>query len=460
MVQKELRDKILRILSLIAGIIVLSGMGTLYSYSLYAPTLKIRLNYSETEVNVVAAIGDMGVYIGAIPVGWFYDRVGPTLTFIGSGISIFSGYFLMYSALKGTVSGNAFLVGIYFWIQAMGSVASFQAGLVTNVKNFPSKHRGKVTGMIVSAFGLSAAIVTQIYRLFFASNDDVDGFLLFLAVALSSLTLLGVLFIRYFPWTKETKEIELKEQTTSGTSETEDDVLLHSEENEDGKSPLTTNRKRTERANEKTDEKKSDRKDNDTAIKMLAEDNEESNEKAPTPKFGDLSGINLWKEPQFIMLFCVIWCVGGSGLMFINILGGLVKAWQITEFQISTFVIVLSFGNFIGRVIIGNTIDLVKKRVPAIMLLIPSVVLMGVCHVLLAFTSGVGVLLFGTIGTAMAYGGHFAAYLFCVNMYFGDKNYGQNVGWSGTCNIAPSFSGNRTFPKLSWATYFWDDEKV
>lgn len=76
-----------------------------------------------------------------------------------------------------------------------------------------------------------------------------------------------------------------------------------------------------------------------------------------------------------------------------------------------------------------------KNRVPAILLLIPSIVLMGLSHALLAFTSGVGVLLFGTIGTAMAYGGHFAAYLFCINMYFGDKHYGQNVGWSGKCSF-------------------------
>jgi predicted MFS family arabinose efflux permease len=56
---------------------------------------------------------------------------------------------------------------------------------------------------------------------------------------------------------------------------------------------------------------------------------------------------------------------------------------------------------------------------------------MGLSHILMAFIPNVGVLLFGTIGTAMAYGGHFAVYLFCINMYFGDKNYGQNVGWAG-----------------------------
>jgi hypothetical protein len=51
--------------------------------------------------------------------------------------------------------------------------------------------------MTVSAFGLSAAIVTQIYRFFFAKNDDIEGFLLFLSIGLSSLTLFGVIFIRF-----------------------------------------------------------------------------------------------------------------------------------------------------------------------------------------------------------------------------------------------------------------------
>ena len=51
--------------------------------------------------------------------------------------------------------------------------------------------------MTLGAFGLSAAAVTQVFKFFFAENENIDGFLLFLSVALAALSYLGMLTVRH-----------------------------------------------------------------------------------------------------------------------------------------------------------------------------------------------------------------------------------------------------------------------
>mgnify|MGYP001131448828 CR=1 FL=1 len=51
--------------------------------------------------------------------------------------------------------------------------------------------------MTLGAFGLSAAAVTQAFKIFFAETENIDGFLLFLSIALASLSYLGMLAVRH-----------------------------------------------------------------------------------------------------------------------------------------------------------------------------------------------------------------------------------------------------------------------
>jgi hypothetical protein len=51
--------------------------------------------------------------------------------------------------------------------------------------------------MTLGAFGLSAAAVTQAFKFFFAENENIDGFLLFLSIVLASLSFLGMLAVRH-----------------------------------------------------------------------------------------------------------------------------------------------------------------------------------------------------------------------------------------------------------------------
>jgi MFS family permease len=73
------------------------------------------MNYTETEINTVSAIGTVGQYLTALPVGMIFDRFGARST-IGCGtLLLFGGYFLMYNAIKGLISTHFIAVGTYMF---------------------------------------------------------------------------------------------------------------------------------------------------------------------------------------------------------------------------------------------------------------------------------------------------------------------------------------------------------
>lgn len=65
-----------------------------------------------------------------------------------SALSNFIGYTLLYLGVSYRISHGAVVMGLYMFMAGIGNVAGYQAGLVTNVKNFPAAHRGKVRELL------------------------------------------------------------------------------------------------------------------------------------------------------------------------------------------------------------------------------------------------------------------------------------------------------------------------
>lgn len=81
---------------------------------------------------------------------------------------------------------------------ALCVAASSLSSVGTSVRNFPVANRGVVVGLLIAGSGLSAALVTLLYFQYFATNADVAGFLLMLAILIGVVgTFLGVLFFHF-----------------------------------------------------------------------------------------------------------------------------------------------------------------------------------------------------------------------------------------------------------------------
>lgn len=96
----------------------------------------VLLGYTGFDVNLVSSIGDLGLYAGGIPVGFFYDRFGPRLTYTISVVCLATGYGLLWAGVTQRISSNPFVMGLYLVFVGFGSVAGYMAGLLTNTKNF------------------------------------------------------------------------------------------------------------------------------------------------------------------------------------------------------------------------------------------------------------------------------------------------------------------------------------
>eukprot|EP01130_Rhizamoeba_saxonica_P018019 TRINITY_DN8911_c0_g1_i1.p1 TRINITY_DN8911_c0_g1~~TRINITY_DN8911_c0_g1_i1.p1 ORF type:complete len:449 (+),score=45.49 TRINITY_DN8911_c0_g1_i1:14-1360(+) len=283
-----------RMFAFVFSLVSMSGMGNLYAFETYGPGLKEQLNYTQGGIQLVSGVGDLGTTFGAVVMGTFYDFFGPTLTSIIATMFLFLGYFLMYLGSLKIIIHIPFIMGLFMFISGAASYASYIANLGSNLKNFHPKHRGKVIGLLVSMYGISAALITQSYDIFFSDTEDpTSDFLLFSAIFLSSLAFLGIFCIRDLPWVESTGYVPLQNE----------------------KSALIT--------------------------KAL---------------HGDIGFPKIVTYFDFWLILLAHFLLGGIGLTYINTIGSIVESLEI-EISHKLFVILLSICNCAGRIIIGFGID-------------------------------------------------------------------------------------------------------
>ncbi len=137
--------------------------GTLYSFNAYSEgksslvllmrlALKEKGHYTDVQVNLVIGIANIGLSVGGPP-GTFYHKCGPRWTSLLGGILTASGYVVLWASFTNRITQNTGFVSFIYVLIAQGNLLTYMAALLTQVENFPVKHRGKVVGIIDSMFG-------------------------------------------------------------------------------------------------------------------------------------------------------------------------------------------------------------------------------------------------------------------------------------------------------------------
>jgi MFS family permease len=399
-------------------IIDLDDVGTLYSYSAYSADLQQTLSYTGTQVNIVSSIGDLGLYVGGIPMGIFYDKYGPRLSYIVSSLCLFLGYVLMWLGVIQKIPSGSIMMGLYMTLVGYGSVVGNMAGLLTNSKNFPAEKRGKIVALLVAANGLSAAIFSQIYQR--VLSHDVSRFFWLLALILGMMPVLGIFLVKSVKVSSGHLAPQIDSPIISNVINSTNEAIVN---NWDVDADVGFGNQNLEYASlpphslEATPDSSS-----------RASNGEASVFQSVSGKYGDIRGLPVMKSPDFWLLFAVVFCCTGVGLTWINIVGNIVKSYQITAIPASGYVISLSLANTAGRIIFGLATDLKIVSLPPIYLLLPCLFMLILTHAMLIWITNYAVLLFVTITTGLSYGGSFAVMPVIINKYYGDKNYGSNLG--------------------------------
>ncbi|EGG14083.1 hypothetical protein DFA_11846 [Cavenderia fasciculata] len=421
-----------RYVSLIWGSLVILISGTLYGFSVVSNEVKHKLGYSQTEINQAISLGDVGIYVG-VTVGYLYDRTGPFYTcLIATGFYLL-GYFGCYGVVQGALPSHPLLLSFFLFIVGQGSHASFTAAVVSNVYNFPLRHHGKISGLLVGFFAISSGIFSGIYKGTFKKHQDVDGYFMFLALLLASVSLVGAFLVRKIG----TKQIEQSIQETSPTSSYEllrrSKLIQSSSQSNLGLGTTTTTTTTT--ATEMDQQPSSLEED---GIKL-----------GPNYLDGkrDISGLELFKTLEFWLFVTIYFFGAGTSLMLLNNIGSIALSLGYKESIQSDLVIVFACSNLVGRLSFGLLSDLLSKRVSRFWFLVLSSLILTITHFVFAFAKQVFVVV--TILTGVGYGGLVSMMVSLATIRFGSRRFGLNFGLMALASAA----GSLAFGYISGALY-------
>ncbi|CED85214.1 Major facilitator superfamily domain, general substrate transporter [Phaffia rhodozyma] len=179
--QAELNLK--RAVTLLASLSVSLVSGTNYVVAAYAPQLAKELHLSGTEINIVAAAGNLGVYSVGPLWGLIVDSRGPKLNLLSAAVLLLVGYSgiraFFIKAIPYTGSGSLIILSLASFLTGAGSGAGLSGGLNSVAKSFPDATRATATGVVLAGYGLSAFLFSSISHVFFPG--DTSSFLLLLS---------------------------------------------------------------------------------------------------------------------------------------------------------------------------------------------------------------------------------------------------------------------------------------
>ncbi len=146
-----------------AWMVVFSGLGVnltlgvLYSWGIISAALIDNFNWSATQTQIPYMIASAVFAFNMIPGGRLQDKLGPRLVLIAS--SILAGVGFILSGFNLTVTGLTFFFGIIFGL-AIGF--GYASPTPAAVKWFHPDHRGLISGIVVSGFGLAPVYIAPL----------------------------------------------------------------------------------------------------------------------------------------------------------------------------------------------------------------------------------------------------------------------------------------------------------
>jgi OFA family oxalate/formate antiporter-like MFS transporter len=146
-----------------AWIVVFSGLGVnlslgaLYSWGTISAALIDQLKWSATQTQIPYMLASALFAVSMIPAGGLQDKLGPRTVLILSAVLAGTGFIL--SGFNLTVVGLSLFFGVIFGL-AMGF--GYASPSPAAIKWFHPKHRGVITGIVVSGFGLAPVYIAPL----------------------------------------------------------------------------------------------------------------------------------------------------------------------------------------------------------------------------------------------------------------------------------------------------------
>ncbi|TVP78127.1 MAG: MFS transporter [Puniceicoccaceae bacterium] len=186
-----------RRLILVAGVILLASLGSVYAWSFFTRPLQAAYGWSNAQVSIVFSLAVAGLGFSALYTGPLVSKLGGRRLMKRSAKFFVSGYLISALGLylgSGVIGGaeSAFVSWLSFLVLAFGygviGGIGLGTGYVTAVSTvagwFPDR-KGFATGMIVMGFGMGALFMSKVFAPFsmkIAGGNVAIAFLFIAAV--------------------------------------------------------------------------------------------------------------------------------------------------------------------------------------------------------------------------------------------------------------------------------------
>ncbi|KAI9101253.1 major facilitator superfamily domain-containing protein [Phlyctochytrium arcticum] len=395
-----------RNVSFAAALLYMICGGTLYVFSAYSTNYARKLHYTQTEINIVASAGGMGVYLPGPVVGMAVDRFGPKWIGFSASLLLLSGYMGMARIYSGAFFTTSYIASAFFYsLVGLGSAGVYNSAITSVIRNFPPRIHGLVIGLSVSLFGLSAFFFSQMSRLFQKNTPgggaaiETYDFLIFLSLMTGGLSFIA-------GWGIQDLSTDVPRSVTRRRASDASLAAGVGTPGSESQDPFDTN----------------------SAI-----------EEGPILPSGQTPAeVSLFRSPDAWMFFVAFLLLTGSGLMVINNVGTIVQTLageglsedDITRAQ-STQVSIISIFNCGGRIVAGIASDAAHRRwgTRRLVAFIVSAAILLLAQIMGATLTSLSALSFCTAFVGFAYGSIFSSAPVIVGNWFGMKKFGNHWGW-------------------------------
>ncbi|KZT51818.1 MFS general substrate transporter [Calocera cornea HHB12733] len=478
-----------RLASFAGSVLSAVGAGTNYAYSAYAPQLGNRLQLSSTDLNIIGAAGNLGVYLSGPFWGFIVDKRGPSLPLLlASGFLIF-GYFGIRLAFDGVLvlSGGWELgmLALFGFCTGGGGNAALTSAVNATAKSFHDKTRASATAVVLSGFGLSAFVFSTLAATLFPGQTS--AFLLTLALGTSFAMLIGYMTVRIVPphheslveppfahahahvvdshpgheeaavfdamISDEGEEEGVEEEPLDDLDDAYDDEVeptstsgllgagARVERNPSFElSPPRSMSPGMEAHRRRVSRRRASRRRELPGVGMVK----------PPEMAVDIHGKDLFLNADFWMLFIILSCLSGTGLMWINNVGSVAQAlWRynhpedpdgFAKLQAAQVSIVSIF-NCLGRILIGVSSDVSSHHLGAKRSYLLSFVALSfiVSQLVASRIERATHLWVASMLLGLSYGSVFGIMPMVSLEWFGMGHFSQNWGF---LSLSPLIGGN------------------
>ncbi|CAE7357472.1 NFD4 [Symbiodinium natans] len=151
--------------------------GFTYTFGVWSPVVKRAYSYSQAQLDTLALAKDLGNFI-CMDAGLVTNRYGAHISVAGGTLVLTLTCVAIYLAIgNGSVPFPAMIILFGLFGHSLGFCDN--AGISTSVRNFP-EHKGSAVGLMKAMEGLTAAVVGTVFYSVY-SDEDLDAFPLWLA---------------------------------------------------------------------------------------------------------------------------------------------------------------------------------------------------------------------------------------------------------------------------------------